>query len=141
MTFLKHRFSINYTYTIKDSSLTSVGSKKDLGVLFNSNLNFHSHIETKCCKAIKTLEFIVRISKEFNLSSSLKFLYCSLIRFVLEYASVLWDSYTVTDSCQLESIQRKFLSSAAYILKIKHPPRDYSLVMKKLCLVPLADRS
>jgi len=55
MTFLKHRFAINYMYTISDSNLTSVGSKKDLGVLFNSDLNFHSHIETICCKAIKTL--------------------------------------------------------------------------------------
>jgi hypothetical protein len=63
MSFLKHRSSINYTYTINGSSVTPVSSKKDLGVIFNVDLNFHSHIETICCKAIKTLEFIIRISK------------------------------------------------------------------------------
>ncbi|XP_008181902.1 uncharacterized protein LOC103309089 [Acyrthosiphon pisum] len=136
----KARFSIHYMYTINGSSLTSVGSKKDLGVLFNSDLNFHSHIERICCKAIKMLGFIVRISKEFNLSSPLKFLYCSLIRSIIEYASVLWVPYKVTDSCQLECIQRKFLFCATYILKIKHPPHDYLLVMQEHCLISLADR-
>jgi len=91
--------------------------------------------------AIKTLGLIVRISKEFNQSSLIRSLHCSLIRSILEYASVIWDPYTVTDnSCQLENIQRKLLSWAAYILKIKHPPHEYSLVMQELCLISLADR-
>lgn len=71
MAFLKHSFSINYSYAINGSSLTSVCSQKGLGVLFNSDLIFHSHIETECRRDIKTLGFIVCISKEFNLSSSL----------------------------------------------------------------------
>ncbi|XP_025425705.1 uncharacterized protein LOC112694457 [Sipha flava] len=93
-----------------------------------------------CCKALKTLGFVMRISKEFNLSSSLKTLYCSLVRSLLEYSSVLWDPYTVSDSCQLERVQRRFLSCAAFVLKINHPPHDYFLVMQELSLISLADR-
>ncbi|XP_022175933.1 uncharacterized protein LOC111038911 [Myzus persicae] len=140
MSFLRHRSPINYAYSINGSSVTSVCSKKDLGIIFNSDLNFHSHTEMICCKALKTLGFVMRISKEFNLSSSLKTIYCSLVRSLLEYASVLWDPYTVSDSCQLERVQRRFLSCAAFLLKINHPPHDYFLVMQELSLISLADR-
>ncbi|KAL4132516.1 hypothetical protein QTP88_009654 [Uroleucon formosanum] len=120
MSFLKHRSSITYTYAINGSNATSVSNEKDL--------------------ALKTLGFVIRISKEFNLYSSLKTIYYSLVRSLLDYASVLRGPYTLADSCQLELVQRRFLSCAAFTLKIKHPPHDYSIVMQELGLVSLADR-
>jgi len=89
VSFLKHRSSISYTYEINGSNVTSVSSKNDLGIIFNTDLNFHSHIEMLCCKALKTLGFLIRISKGFNLYSSLITIYCSLVRSLLNYASVL----------------------------------------------------
>lgn len=97
-----------------------------MGVIFNTDLNFHTHIEIICCKALKALGFIIRVSKKCNLSSPLKTIHYSLVHSIIEYGSVLWDPYTVTDSCQLERVQWRFLSSAAFILKINHPPHDYS---------------
>lgn len=122
-----------------------MGSKKDLGIVFNSDLNFHSHTEMMCCEALKTLGFVTRISKEFKLSSSLKTKHSLLIGpfpiHILEYASVLWDPYTVTDSCQLDRVQRRFLSCTAFVSIIKHPPKTpCSLVMQKPSLISLADR-
>jgi hypothetical protein len=61
MSFLRYRFPINYTYSINGSSVSSVFSKKDLGIIFNYDLNFHSHTEMICCKALKTLGFVMRI--------------------------------------------------------------------------------
>lgn len=52
---------MDYTYSI---SGTSENSKKYLGVL-----NFHSHTEMICFKALKTICFVLRVSKEFNLYS------------------------------------------------------------------------
>lgn len=52
---------------------------------------------------------------------------------------VLWDPYTVTESCQLERVQRRYLSSADIIIKINHPPRNYSLVTQEICLISLAE--
>jgi len=43
-------------------------------------------------------------------------------------------------SSLIEQIQRKFLSSSEFILKINHLPNDYHPVMHKLGLVSLADR-
>jgi len=140
MSFLKHRSSISYTYAINGSNVTSASSMKDLGIIFNTDLNFHSHIEMLCCKALKMLGSVIRISKEFNLYSSLITIYCFLVRFLLDYASVLWDPYTLVDSCQLERVQRRFLSCTAFTLKIKHPPHDYSVVIQELGLVSLADK-
>lgn len=38
------------------------------------------------------------------------------------------------------SAARRFLRSASFLLRIKHPPNDYSAVAVKLSLVPLAER-
>ncbi|KAF0726762.1 Uncharacterized protein FWK35_00025159, partial [Aphis craccivora] len=50
------------------------------------------------------------------------------------------DHCTTVDSSLIERVQRRFLSSSAFILKINHPPHDYQPVMHKLGLVSLADR-
>jgi len=89
---------------------------------------------------LSSLGFIMRTMKEFKLSGSLKTVYCSFVRSLLEYASVLWDPFVVIVSCHLEWIRRRFLSSAAYMLKIDHPPHDYTLVLHALHLTSLADR-
>ena len=58
---------------------------------------------------------------------SLKSIYCSLIQYLLEYASVLWDPFTIVNSYNLEQVHRLFLSSAAYTLKTdyENPLHDY----------------
>jgi len=114
--------------------------KKDLGIFLCPNLDFHYHIEAVCCRALKMLGFVIRTSKEFRLSSSLKALYCSLVRPILEYSSILWDPFTAADSSCIERVQRRFCSSASFILQIPHPPHDYRPVMNKLGLLSLADR-
>lgn len=115
MSFLRYRSPINCAYSINCSSLTSVGSKKEVGIIFNLDLNFHSHTEMIFCEAIKMLGLVMHISKEFNLSSSLKIISCSLVRFLSEYVSVLSDPYTVTDPFQLEYFQRRFFYLAQFL--------------------------
>lgn len=73
-------------------------NKKDLGILFCPDLNFHSHIESICCKSFKTLGLVIRtINSSFKFSSSIKALYCALVRSILEYAFV-WNPSTATNS-------------------------------------------
>jgi hypothetical protein len=78
--------------------------------------------------------------KNFKLATSLKTLYCSLVKSLLEYASVIWDPYTTADSSHLEQVQRRFFSSAANILGIQHNKHDYLSVSNKLGLISLVDR-
>ncbi|KAF0758327.1 Uncharacterized protein FWK35_00008768, partial [Aphis craccivora] len=50
------------------------------------------------------------------------------------------EPYTITDSCQLVRAQRRFISCAAFTLKIKHLSHDYFIVIQDLGLISLADR-
>lgn len=70
----------------------------------------------------------------------MKNLYCSLVRPILEYGSILWDPYTSTDSVMLERVQRKFLRFVAFILKIPHLPHDLTPIRDLFQFSSLADR-
>ncbi|KAF0682182.1 putative RNA-directed DNA polymerase, partial [Aphis craccivora] len=129
MYFTKSYSPIVNVYSINGLIINMVTSKKDLGVIFCSDLNFHTHIE-----AFKTLSFVIRTPKNFKLTTSLKTLYWSL-----EYASVLWDPYTTADSSHLEQVQKRFLSSAANILGIQHNKHDCLPVSNKLGLISLVE--
>ena len=91
MSFTRRLSPILFDYSLKDSSLTRVSIKKDLGILLTSNLDYHSHIEYVTCKSLKALGFIKRFSLDFKLSYSLKGIYCTLVRPIVEYGSTLWD--------------------------------------------------
>ncbi|XP_050544227.1 uncharacterized protein LOC126907166 [Daktulosphaira vitifoliae] len=140
MTFSRISNPISSTYYIHNHPISSVPSIVDLGFRLTPTLNFRLHIEEVCCKALKTLGFIQRISHEFHLSRPLKNLFCSLVRPILEYGSVLWDPYTATDSMILERVQRKFLRFAAHILNIPHPPHDLTPIQNFLQLPSLSAR-
>lgn len=121
MTFRRNQFPIVSNYTLYDSLLSYVGSMvNDLGITLDRNLTFYYHIEKSCCKDLKTLGFIKSVFLEFNLISPLKTLFCALVRSILEYDVVIWDSSTASSRNQLESIQRTFLSFAAMVLHIDH---------------------
>ena len=72
MSFTRNRNIINYTYLMNGSSINIITRKKDLGILFCPNLEFHYHIEAVYCRVFKMLGFVIRTSSEFILSSSLK---------------------------------------------------------------------
>jgi len=128
--------TINHLYLVYGLTIDRVTNSYDLGDLFTADLNFHPHIESIYYRAlIMSLSFVMCILKEFKLSRSLKTLYCSLVRSLLEYASVLYDPFVVINSCRLERVQRRFLSSTAYMLKIDHPPHDYTPLLHVLNLI------
>jgi len=65
-----------------------------------------------CCeKIVEVLGFIKRHSFEFKELKPLKFLYCALVKSILEYRAPIWDPYTKTDIDFIERIQNRFLNS------------------------------
>lgn len=58
-------------------------------------------IYTLKISAVKLLDFIQKIVHDFKLSSSLKTLYCALVRLVLEHRSFIWDHYTFVESIMI----------------------------------------
>ncbi|VVC26233.1 Hypothetical protein CINCED_3A001257 [Cinara cedri] len=120
MTFAKCRSVISFQYKTYDSTFVSVKSVR-LG-------------------ALNVLGLVKRIASEFRLEYSLKSLYCSLVRSIIEYEPVLWDTHTASSYLQLKRIQRCFLSFAFYVLKIGHAPDDYFPVLSVLNFTLLANR-
>ncbi|KAL5240272.1 hypothetical protein ACI65C_007682 [Semiaphis heraclei] len=112
----------------------------DLGFKLSCNLDPTAHIEYVCCKALKTLDLVIRLIKDFRLVSSLKTFFCALVRPILEYGTVLWNPHTADNARQIERVQRRFLRHASHILKIPCAPHDYTSIAVHLGLAPLAER-
>jgi len=71
-------------------------------------------------RAFKVLGFLILmpLSKDFNLTKSLKSICCALVRPILEYGSVMRNPYTIFHFDQLERIQQWFLRFACFVLGI-----------------------
>ena len=73
-----------FLYKINDNDLEEVEEIKNLGVIFNiainfdNKFNFDKHISVTTSKALKTLGFIKRSTKEFTSTDSIICLYKSL---------------------------------------------------------------
>lgn len=96
-------------YVLGSHPLEKVDTFLDLGVLMDSKLNFISHITLTINKAKGVLGFIKRWAKEFNDPYVTKTLYTSLVRPILEYASIIWDPIYQTHADSIESVQKQFL--------------------------------
>ncbi|XP_008187479.1 uncharacterized protein LOC103310571 [Acyrthosiphon pisum] len=141
MTFTRSRTSLVFPYHLRDTVISRCNDfVLDLGFKFTSNLDPSLHIEMICCSALRTLGFVMRLAKDFGLKSSLRALYCSIVRPILEYGAVIWDPHTAVNAYQLERVQRRFFRFASYLLGIDCPPHDYAPVATNLGLVTLAER-
>jgi hypothetical protein len=62
-----------------------------LVVFFDSKLHFHSHVDYVFSECIKLLGLIRSITYRFSSLECLYVLYFTLVRFKLDYASVVWN--------------------------------------------------
>ena len=109
MSFHRKRNPIMANYFIDDSELKRKTIVTDLGVIFDTKVTFKQHIDNIVTRSYSLLGFIKRTCYEFKSVHALKSVYCSFIRPILEYASVVWNPYYESHSDRIESIQKKFL--------------------------------
>ena len=85
------------TYCLDSHSLQRVDFMKDLSILLDTKLSFIPHLDFMCAKACRMLVFIKRNTRVLKDFLTLKVLYCSLVRSILEYGSIIWNPrYTST---------------------------------------------
>lgn len=71
------------------------------------------------------LGFVLRITKKFKKPHSVIALYNSLVRSILEYASVIWSPFYDTHIQTLESVQRRFLRILSFRFGYKYKLNNY----------------
>jgi hypothetical protein len=109
VSFHRNKSKISFNYYIDNNTLPEYDNIKDLGITFQSNPQFSTHINQICLKAIKTLGFLCRSTKLFDNINCLRVLYCVIVRPILENGSIIWNPNTIYYIQKLERIQRKFI--------------------------------
>ena len=93
-----------YLYQLDDTILDHVDAHPYLGVELSKDLKWSNHISKVTNCANRTLGFLRR-----NLGRCpkpcKKTAYIALVRSVLEYSTIVWDPYLVSDIDRLERIQ------------------------------------
>jgi hypothetical protein len=108
ISFTRKTFGFHFNYKLSNNPILRCQCVKDLGVLLDSKLYFHHHVDYISAQGLKMLGLIRYITSSFSAPHSLSVLYTTLIRPKLEYASVAWNSITSTDSSKLKRVQIKF---------------------------------
>ena len=99
------RISNFHDYDILGASLTRVPNYDYLGVTISSDLNWLRHVIKNYNKAIRTLGLLGRtLSPCSQCVKSIA--YKMLVRLQLEYASEVWNPYTIKCINKIEQIQR-----------------------------------
>ena len=101
----KHSYYIGNGTSRNESEKTEL--EKDLGVLVDPELNFESHIEQTVKKASSKKATILR-NFTYRSKNVLVPLFKTLVRPILEYANVVWDSSFRSQINLLESVQRTY---------------------------------
>jgi len=111
ISFSRSHTPFTFSYNINSIPLIQVSFIKDLGVIFSSDLSFNNHIDFICRKSMKILSFINRNTSGF---SNITTLYISLVRSILEYASIVWSPFNVSSIERINKIQNEFLKMVSF---------------------------
>lgn len=140
ISFFKGKNPLKFSYDMNGVNLLRVSQIRDLGVIFHESLQFNVHIDEITSEALRTLGFILRMCANFKNMSTLKNLYCSLVRSRLEYNSTVWSPYYKVHSQSLEKIQNKFLRYINFKKKIPIEFINYNKLRIDTRLLKLSDR-
>ena len=131
MRIIKKKSPFTYAYHINGAKLDSVSLHKDLGLLTSDVLSWNYHIANITAKANSMIGLIKRTCRDVDDVTTLKTLYCSLVRHRVEYAFRVWNPYTKSNISRIESIQRR---TTKFILKSDD---EYLVRLRELRLLSL----
>ena len=103
---------VQSTYTIHNHNLETTDTAKYLGSHIKNTLNWNTHINKTTQRANTTSAFLHRNIRTCPRKTK-HLAYTTLVRPILEYASIIWDPQTATNIHKLEMIQRR---SARHIM-------------------------
>ncbi|KAK3092504.1 hypothetical protein FSP39_003753 [Pinctada imbricata] len=96
----------NLTFIFDNIPINPVHSHKHLGITFDNNGKWTSHIDDIVTKVSKLIAVFRKIKYKLN-RNTLNKMYLTFIRPHLEYACEVWDNITINDSNRLEKLQNE----------------------------------
>ena len=96
--------------------------EKDLGVLIDKRLKFHSQTAAAISRASQILAVVRRAFANID-EVTLPLLYKSMVRPLLEYGNTIWGPHGKTDQKKLERVQRRATKMVASIKNLPYPQR------------------
>ena len=121
----------NFNFQINNVNIERVQNIKDLGIIFDSKLEFNDHIEYISNATKKSLWMIKNLTKNFKKITSYKIVYNSFIKSKLMYGSVIWTPTEKGLIYKLEKIQHQFFRILSNKLNRPIPLYQTLIVMKQ----------
>ena len=117
-----------YTYYMDEQPLQVVSEHKDLSIIIDSNLKFHSQATAVTNEVNRILGLIKKSFNSLNIRS-LPILYKSLARPHLEYAkyNVAWEPSYIGDVLMIEKVQRKATKCIPKLVDLENDDRQMAL--------------
>lgn len=112
ITFSRKLSTPTSAITLGNQEVETCERVRDLGVILDSKLTFTDHYNTIIHRANNMLGFIKRFSYNFEDPYTIKTLYISYVRSILEYCSVVWSPFRITHIDRIESVQKQILCSS-----------------------------
>ena len=125
------------TIFLNDSPLKTVRQQRHLGVIFQHNLQWSTHVNNIINKSLKVLHISTKLRNSLN-SSALSYLYCTYIRPILEYAGIAVTPLPHNILDRLESIQHKAARICLHLPLFS--PIDHFSLLHRLQLSTLFSR-
>ena len=113
-----------HRYMLNGHKLDHVEEKKDLGIIFDSELIFEKHFADKIKKA-NQMAGIVRRSFTFLDPNLFKTLFTTFVRLHLEYGQAIWSPHIKKNIKSIENLQRRATKSVDEKLQL---PREISKI-------------
>ena len=130
-----HKFS----FKVDNFEIEYVDNIKDLGVIFDSKLDFKLHIHSIIAKAKRNIFFLIHYARQFTKIHTIITLYNSLVKSSLMFESIIWEPEANYLTYEIEKIQNKFLRFISFKLNIPMRPYDhnYENILNRLNIMTL----
>ena len=132
----KKRKIIDQPYSIHGQLLEVADTAKYLGVHIHKSLSWNHHIGEVTKKANSTLGFLKRNIHQCPPSTK-ALCYRTLVRPLTEYASTIWDPFTVANINKLEMVQRR---AARMVMADYRPTSSVTSMLNHLQWTTLQER-
>ena len=118
-------------YKLSDKEMTKVKFEKDIGIIFDSKLEFDRHILEKANKANSTFGMIRRTFKHLDERTFIP-LYKAISRCHFDFGTVIWNPYKEQYNDQIERVQRRATKCIPNLNKLSYIQTRFSLTRTPL---------